>query len=378
MIPFNKPFIVGKELYYISQAVLEGQLSADGPFSKKCHAWLEENLGCLRAFLTPSCTSALEMAAILCDLHPGDEVIMPSFTYTATANAFARQGAVPIFIDIRADTLNLDKNLIEGALSAKTKAIVPVHYAGASCEMNEILSIASRNNLIVIEDAAQSLLSTYGGRYLGSVGHLGCLSFHETKNLNCGEGGALLVNDPQFLARAEIIRENGTNRGQFFRGEVDRYTWVDIGSSYLPSELVGAFLFAQLEMADQIIAYRNLVFEKYLQLLRNLEGKGHIRLPFIDKNNKVNGHIFYIITRSLDERSRLIAFLKKQGIIAVFHYVPLHSSPAGRKFGKIGSTMAITDKISNTLLRLPLYYGINDEEISRVARAVIEFYSGRS
>jgi dTDP-4-amino-4,6-dideoxygalactose transaminase len=375
MVPFNKPFIVGKELYYISQAVIEGQLSADGAFSRKCHDWLEKHLGCRRAFLTPSCTSALEMAAILCDLLPGDEVIMPSFTYAATANAFVRQGARPVFIDIRPDTLNLDENLIEDALTPKTRALVPVHYAGAACAMDRIGSIASAHELTIIEDAAQSLLSTYKSRCLGTIGHLGCLSFHETKNLNCGEGGALLVNDPRFLARAEIIRENGTNRSAFFRGEVGRYTWVDIGSSFLPSELAGAFLYAQLEMAEDIIAARNRIYDTYVQRLKGLEQKGCIRLPSPDPDSRVNGHILYVITGSLAERTRLAAYLRDRDMLAVFHYIPLHSSPAGRKYGRIASRMAVTDTISDTLLRLPLYFGMRDEDIHRVADAIEAFYA---
>ena len=295
-IPFNKPYIVGKELYYIARAVMvDEHLSGDGPYTKRCHEWLENRLGCLRGLLTHSCTSALEMAAILCDIQPGDEVIMPSFTFVSTANAFVLRGATPVFVDIRPDTLNIDEKLIDAAVTSHTRAIVPVHYAGMSCAMDEILEIANSRRLWVIEDAAQALFSTYKNRFLGTIGHLGCLSFHETKNIISGEGGALLINDDRFVERSEIIREKGTNRNQFFRGEVDKYTWVDMGSSYLPSELVGAFLFAQLEHAEQIIGARNRIFNHYYNLLRPLHDKGLVRLPFVENECACNGHMFYII-----------------------------------------------------------------------------------
>lgn len=374
-IPFNKPFVVGKELYYIAQAVMEGQLSGDGFYTKRCHAWLEQRLGCSRAFLTHSCTAALEMAAILADLKPGDEVIMPSFTFVSTANAVVLRGAVPVFVDIRPDSLNVDERLIEAAITARTRMMVAVHYAGVPCAMDEILAIAQRYGLIVVEDAAQALLSRYKKKPLGSIGHLGCLSFHETKNIISGEGGALLVNAPELVRRAEIIREKGTNRCQFFRGEVDKYTWVDVGSSYLPSELVGAFLFAQLEHADKINAARCAIFDQYYQRLRPLEEKGHLRLPFMPPDCAANGHLFYIITSSLDERTRLIDHLRRQGILAVFHYVPLHSSPAGRHFGRLSGKMACTDEVSDRLLRLPLYYGMGDEDVERVVSAVYDFFA---
>ena len=329
-IPFNKPFIIGRELSLIADAVAQGHLSGDGAYTKLCHRWFEEKLGCRKALLTHSCTGALEMAAILCDIQPGDEVILPSYTFVSTANAFVLRGAVPVFVDIRPDTLNIDENLIEAAITARTRAIVPVHYAGVPCEMDRIMDIAARHNLLVVEDAAQALLSTYKGRALGSIGHFGCLSFHETKNIISGEGGALLVNDARFVERAEIIREKGTNRSQFFRGEVDKYTWVDIGSSYLPSELVSAFLYAQLEHAGR--DHRKTL--PYLHLLRHrnlapLQQAGKLRLPIFDGDS--NGHMFYIILDSLATRSKLIAHLKAQDIHPVFHYVPLHSSPAGRK-----------------------------------------------
>jgi dTDP-4-amino-4,6-dideoxygalactose transaminase len=373
-IPFNKPFVVGKELYYIAQAVMAGHLSGDGFYTKQCHLWLEERLGCGRAFLTHSCTAALEMAAILADLHPGDEVVMPSFTFVSTANAVVLRGAVPVFVDIRADSLNIDERLIEAAVTPRTRMIVVVHYAGMPCAMDEIMAIGRKYDLVVVEDAAQALLSRYRGRYLGSIGHLGCLSFHETKNVISGEGGALLVNAPEFVKRAEIIREKGTNRCQFFRGEVDKYTWVDVGSSYLPSELVGAFLCAQLEHSDEINTARCRIFDRYCERLRPLEEQGRLRLPFVPTDCSSNGHLFYIISGSLEERSRLIAYLKARGILAVFHYVPLHSSPGGRRYGRVAGDMEVTDDISDRLLRLPLYYGMTDADVELVVSAVTEFY----
>lgn len=372
-IPFNKPFIIGSELSYIAGAVAQGHLSGDGSYSKLCHSWFEEKLGARRALLTHSCTGALEMAAILCDIQPGDEVILPSYTFVSTANAFVLRGGVPVFVDIRPDTLNIDEKLIEAAITPHTRAIVPVHYAGVSCEMDRIMDIARRHNLLVVEDAAQALLSTYKGRALGSIGHFGCLSFHETKNIISGEGGALLVNDERFIKRAEIIREKGTNRSQFFRGEVDKYTWVDIGSSYLPSELISAFLYAQLEHADEITEKRCHICNAYASQLAPLQQAGKLRLPTFDSDS--NGHMFYILLDSLDTRTRLIAYLKAQGILPVFHYVPLHSSPAGRKYGRIGSTMAVTDDLSERLLRLPLYYDMSDENIARVSAAIHDFFT---
>ncbi|MBF0225756.1 MAG: dTDP-4-amino-4,6-dideoxygalactose transaminase [Desulfobacterales bacterium] len=373
-IPFNKPFIAGKELYYIARAVFESHLSGDGTFSKLCHRWFEDRLKCKRAFLTHSCTAALEMAAILSDIQSGDEIIMPSFTFVSTANAFVLRGGIPVFIDIRKDTLNIDESLIEEAITPKTKAIVPVHYAGISCDMDKILDIADRYNLIVIEDAAQSLLSTYNGKYLGTIGHLGCLSFHETKNIISGEGGALLVNDKKFIERAEIIREKGTNRNKFFRGEVDKYTWVDIGSSYLPSELVGAFLYGQLEQSEKIISARCNVFSLYYDMLKPLEDRGFIRLPFIENMCICNGHIFYIITSSLEERTSLIKYLKDREIITVFHYVPLHSSPAGKKYGRVNGSMDNTNDLSERVLRLPMYYEMTKEDVEIVVKAINDFY----
>ena len=373
-IPFNKPFIIGRELSLIADAVAQGHLSGDGPYTKLCNRWFEERLGCRKALLTHSCTGALEMAAILCDIAPGDEVIMPSYTFVSTANAFVLRGAVPVFVDIRPDTLNIDESLIEAAITPKTKVIVPVHYAGVPCEMDAIMDIAQRHKLLVVEDAAQALLSTYKGRELGTIGHFGCLSFHETKNIISGEGGALLINDACFCERAEVIREKGTNRSQFFRGEVDKYTWVDIGSSYLPSELVSAFLYAQLERADEIIAKRRSICTAYATQLAPLQQAGHLRIASFDEDS--NGHMFYILLDSLATRTKMIAELKAQGILPVFHYVPLHSSPAGDKYGRVNGTMQHTDKHSERLLRLPLFYEMSSEDITRVCSAVREFFTG--
>lgn len=377
-IPFNKPFIVGKELFYIAQAVIENRHTAgDGPYTQKCQAWLEKRLGSRKALLTHSCTAALEMAAILADIQPGDEIIMPSYTFVSTANAFVLRGGIPVFVDIRPDTLNINESLIEEAITPKTRAIVPVHYAGVPCHMDAIMEIARRKQLLVIEDAAQALLSQYQGRYMGTIGQMACLSFHETKNIISGEGGALLINDPSVIGRAEIIREKGTNRSQFFRGQVDKYTWVDIGSSYLPSDILAAFLYAQMENADQIIAKRNLIYDLYMEGLRSLAEKGYIKLPFILNDCRSNGHIFYIITRSLEERTELTEFLKEHGIMAVFHYIPLHSSPAGQLYGRACGPMEVTQRVSDCLLRLPLYYEMTPENVQEVVKEIISFYNRR-
>jgi len=374
-IPFNRPFIAGKELSYIAQAVLvESRLAGDGAFTKKCHAWLEQRLGCLRALLTHSCTAALEMAAILCDIGPGDEVIMPSFTFVSTANAFALRGGVPVFVDIRPDTLNLDERLIEAAVTARTKAIVPVHYAGHACAMDEIMSAANALNLTVIEDSAQALLSTYRGKCLGAIGHLGCLSFHETKNIISGEGGALLINDSRFIERAEIIREKGTDRSRFFRGEVDKYTWQDIGSSYLPGELTAAFLYAQLEEAEHIVARRRRIHAYYLERLSPLADRGCFRLPARSPDCTANGHLCTLVARSGEERDALLAHLRKLDICAVFHYVPLHSSPAGMRYGRVHGSMTVTDSVAGCLLRLPLYFEMNEEAVDMVVAAILGFF----
>lgn len=372
-IPFNKPFIIGRELSLIADAVAQGHLSGDGAYTKLCHRWFEEKLGCHKALLTHSCTGALEMAAILCDIQPGDEVILPSYTFVSTANAFVLRGAVPVFVDIRPDTLNIDEKLIEAAITPMTKVIVPVHYAGVPCEMDSIMAIAGKHRLLVVEDAAQALLSTYKGRALGSIGHFGCLSFHETKNIISGEGGALLVNDARFAGRAEVIREKGTNRSQFFRGEVDKYTWTDIGSSYLPGELVSAFLYAQLERAGEIIARRRSICTAYATQLAPLQQSGKLRVAEFDDDS--NGHLFYVLLDSLATRSRLIAHLKSQGIHPVFHYVPLHSSPAGRRYGREGSGMRVTDDLSERLLRLPLFYEMSADDIARITAAIREFFA---
>lgn len=359
----------------MAQAVMvESRLAGDGAFTQKCHHWLEERLNCSKALLTHSCTAALEMAALLCDIKPGDEVIMPSFTFVSTANAFVLRGGVPVFVDIRPDTLNIDENLIEAAITPKTKAIVPIHYAGAACAMDRIMEIAQRYDLFVVEDAAQALLSTHQGKHLGTIGHLGCLSFHETKNIISGEGGALLINDERLETRAEIIREKGTNRSKFFRGEVDKYTWVDLGSSYLPSELTAAFLFAQLEQAEMIVAARRHVFTRYLQLLQPLAAEGYIVLPELSSESAANGHIFYLLTSSLDERDALLAHLRRYGVYAVFHYIPLHSSPAGKLYGRAHGPMTVTDRVSDCLLRLPLYFDMQDDDVEAVARAITSYF----
>ena len=369
-IPFNKPFMTGRELWYIAQAHTNGHLSGDGSFTKKCHAWLEAKTGTHKAMLTHSCTAALEMGALLTDIQPGDEIIMPSYTFVSTANAFVLRAGVPVFVDIRPDTLNIDETLIEAAITKRTKAIVPVHYAGVACEMDAIMDIAKRHNLIVIEDAAQGIMSTYKGRPLGSIGHLGAYSFHETKNIVAGEGGALLVNDERFAERAEIIREKGTNRSQFLRGQVDKYTWVDIGSSYLPGEVVAAFLYAQMEEAEAIIKERLAIWKQYHEALAALEASGVLRRPIIPGGCQHNAHMYYILLASLETRTKLIASLKEQGMNAVFHYVPLHSSPAGKRYGRVSGTMINTESISDRLLRLPLWVGMDSDFTIKTLKAL--------
>jgi len=361
-IPFNKPYMTGKELWYIAQAHAMGHLAGDGSFTKKCNAWLEARTGTHKAMLTHSCTAALEMAAILADIQPGDEVIMPSYTFVSTANAFVLRGAVPVFVDIRPDTLNIDETKIEAAITDKTKAIVPVHYAGVGCEMDTIMAIARKHNLLVIEDAAQGIMATYKGRPLGSIGHLGCLSFHETKNIISGEGGALLVNDPELAERAEVIREKGTNRSQFFRGQVDKYTWVDVGSSYLPSELIAAFLWAQMEEADNITRRRLALWGVYHQWLEGLEQTGKFRRPIIPRECVHNAHMYYILLPDLAARTSLIGELKKQDIHPVFHYVPLHSAPTGVRHGRANGDLTVTENLADRLLRLPLWLGLEQHQ----------------
>lgn len=362
MIPFNKPYMTGKELWNIAQTQAGGHLAGDGVFTKKCHTWLETQTGTQKALLTHSCTAALEMAGILADLKPGDEVIMPSFTFVSTANAYVLRGATPIFVDIRPDTLNIDETKIEAAITPKTRAIIPVHYAGVGCEMDAIMEIAKRHDLIVIEDAAQGIMSRYKGKPLGSIGHMGTLSFHETKNIISGEGGALLINDPSFAERAEIIREKGTNRSLFIQGQVDKYTWIDCGSSYLPSELIAAFLSAQMDEAENITNQRLAIWETYRQILKPLEHAGKIRSPYISNTCKHNAHMYYLLLPTLDRRTHLIGELKARNIQTAFHYVPLHSSPAGQKFGRTQGSMAVTDEVSQCLVRLPFWLGVEEHQ----------------
>ncbi len=365
-IPFNKPFIAGKELWYIAEAVKNGHLAGDGAFTKKCNRWMEERFGAKKVLLTHSCTAALEMAAILCGIEPGDEFIVPSYTFVSTVNAFVLRGGVPVFVDIDASTKNIDANLIEEAITPKTKCIVPVHYAGVSCDMDKIIEIARRHNLLVVEDAAQGVCSTYKGKYLGTIGDIGCYSFHETKNFISGEGGALVINNEKFLERAEIIREKGTNRSQFFRGMVDKYTWVDIGSSYLPSEIIAAFLFAQLEEADNITAKRQAVWSRYYENLRPLQEAGKLELPVIPENITHNAHMFYIVLPDLATRTLLIEYMKRNGIYPVFHYVPLHSAPKGLELGGGKYNLPVTDKVADALLRLPCYFELALSEVDRI------------
>jgi len=368
--------MTGKELWYIAQAHANGHLAGDGVFTKRCQAWLEDRIGCSKALLTHSCTAALEMAAILLDIQPGDEVIMPSYTFVSTANAFVLRGGVPVFVDIRADTLNIDENLIEAAITPKTKAIIPVHYAGVACEMDTIMDIAHKHELMVVEDAAQAIFSTYKGRTLGSIGHLGCLSFHETKNIISGEGGALLINDPAFEHRAEIIREKGTNRTQFFRGQVDKYTWCDVGSSYLPGELIAAFLWAQMEAAQDITNRRLALWDTYHSSFQALEQAGLIRRPIIPEACLHNAHMYYLLLPDLDKRSRFIKKMRENEIGTVFHYVPLHSAMAGKHFGRSYAELQITNTLSDRLVRLPLWVGLeeNIEHIVNTVFNVIEEY----
>ncbi len=372
-IPFNKPFLVGRELDSIAQAVALGNLAGDGRFTQACCRLLEERLGINRVLLTPSCTAALEMAALLCDLDPGDEVILPSFTFVSTASAFVRAGARPVFVDIRPDTLNLDENLIEAAVTERTRVIIPVHYAGVACEMDRIREIAKARRLLVVEDAAQGVNSFYRGKALGSLGDVGCYSFHETKNFISGEGGALCVNRPDLVERAEILRDKGTNRQKFFRGQVDKYTWVDVGSAYVPSELVGAFLFGQLEMMQAISDRRRQIYEFYQQNLQPLADEGLVQLPTVPEGCTQNFHLFYLLTRDAKTRDGLLAHLTSRGIGAVFHYVPLHSSPMGRKLGCDAWPLPVTDRVSACLIRLPFFYTITPDEQAEVVREVTAY-----
>ncbi len=375
MIPFNVPPYVGTELKYVKQAVENHKICGDGPFTKKCHTWLEENLPCQKALLTTSGTTALEMAAILCDLQPGDEVILPSFTFSTTATAFVLVGAKLVFVDVRPDTMNIDENKIEAAITDKTRVIVPVHYAGVACEMDTIMDIAKRHNLKVVEDAAQGVMSSYKGKALGTIGDFGCFSFHETKNYSMGEGGALIINNEEYNDRAEIIREKGTNRSRFFRGQVDKYTWVDYGSSYLPSDMNAAYLWGQLEVADEINDNRLASWHTYYDAFKELEEKGLVKLPTIPEKCVHNAHMFYLKCRSLEERTEFISFLKENDIVPTFHYIPLHSSPAGMRFGRFDGEDEVTTSESEKLVRLPMYYNMKDSDISKVIAAVVEFYS---
>lgn len=373
-IPFNKPFTIGKEFTYIKDALNKGVLRGDGIYTKKCHEFLEAYLPAKKVLLTHSCTAALEMAAILADIKEGDEVIMPSFTFVSTANAFVlRGGGIAVFVDVRSDTKNIDESLIERAITEKTKAICPVHYAGVSCDMDKIMQIAKKHNLLVIEDAAQGLSSTYKGRKLGTIGDLGCFSFHETKNVISGEGGALVINNEKLIERAEIIREKGTNRSKFFRGEVDKYTWVDVGSSYLPSDIIAAFLFAQLENIDKINQKRLQIWDEYHKFFEIYEQKGLIKRPQIPPQCTHNAHMYYMCFKDLQTRSEFIAHLKARDINCVFHYIPLHSAPAGLKFGKTHGSMDNTNKIADTLVRMPMHYNLTQDELNLIKSASAEF-----
>lgn len=377
-IPFNKPFIAGKELYYIAQAVTLGNMSGDGYFTKSCARILEERFGICKVLLTPSCTAALEMAAMLHGIGPGDEVILPAFTFVSTANAFVRLGARPVFVDIRPDTLNIDDAKIEEAITPRTKAIVPVHYAGVACEMDRVMTVAEEHDVPVIEDAAQGVNAWYQDRALGSIGSLGSYSFHETKNYICGEGGALCINSPELVLRAEIIREKGTDRSQFLRGEIDKYSWVDVGSSYVPSEIVSAFLFAQLEMLDPIAQRRRQIYHFYREHLEPLEEAGLVLLPHVPEECESNFHMFYLLLPDGQTRDELMAHLKGQGIGAVFHYVPLHTSPMGRSFGYGEGDLPVTEDCACRLLRLPFFYEITEEEQRRVISEVGSFLKNRA
>ena len=374
MISFNVPPTLGKELTYIEEAIRSHKICGDGEFTKKCSKWIEHKTGTAKALLTTSCTHATELAAILANIKPGDEVIMPSYTFVSTADAFVLRGAKAVFVDIRPDTMNIDETLIEDAITEKTKAIVPVHYAGVSCEMDTIMDIAARHSLYVIEDAAQGVMSSYKGQALGTIGDFGCYSFHETKNYSMGEGGALLIKDCSNIERAEIISEKGTNRSKFFRGEIDKYTWVDAGSSYLPSELNAAYLWAQLEYSDIIYKDRMNSWNLYFEQLKDLENEGFIELPVIPKGCVHNAHMFYIKTKNLQERTDLIFYLKGKNIISVFHYIPLHSAPAGKRLGEFRGTDHYTTTESERILRLPLYYGVTPEVVEYVASEIYKFY----
>ena len=374
MISFNVPPVVGDELAYIRQAIAAHRISGDGAFTKKCHAWLEEQCGAGKALLTTSGTSALDMAMLLCDFHEGDEVILPSYTFSSTATSAVLAGARLVFVDIRPDTMNIDEKKIEDAITEKTKAVIVVHYAGVACEMSAITAIAEKHHLKVIEDAAQGVMSTYRGKYLGTIGDFGCYSFHETKNYSMGEGGALIINRPEYVERAEILREKGTNRSKFFRGQVDKYTWVDIGDSYLPSELNAAYLLAQLQRAQEIYDDRMGTWQKYWEAFRPLAEQGKVEIPVIPSDCRHNAHMFYLKLADLEERTRFIEYMKGQGVQCVFHYIPLHSSPAGKKYGRFHGEDVHTTKESERLVRLPMYYRMEQKDIDHVTEKVKEFF----
>ncbi len=377
MIPFNVPPCVGTEIDYIKDAIANHKICGDGSYTKKCNAWLEKKTGAAKVLLTTSCTHATEMAALLCDIKPGDEVIMPSFTFVSTADAFVLRGATVVFVDIRPDTMNIDETKIEAAITDKTVAIVPVHYAGVACEMDTIMDIAKRHNLKVVEDAAQGVMSTYKGQALGTIGDYGAFSFHETKNYSMGEGGALLIKNDSDTELAEIIREKGTNRAKFFRGQIDKYTWVEAGSSYLPSELNAAYLYGQLEKADEIFDDRMNSWNKYYAEFKELADAGKIELPTIPSDCEHNAHMFYLKCKDLEERTALISYAKENDILMVFHYIPLHTAPAGQKYGRFDGEDVYTTKESERLVRLPLYYGLTDEDHAKVVKCVKDFYNGR-
>lgn len=365
-ISFNWPYMTGKELYYIAEAHFNGKLAGDGPFTKKCHQWLESQTSKTKALLTHSCTAALEMAALLLDLQPGDEVIMPSYTFVSTANAFVLRGAAPVFVDVRHDTLNIDETKIEEAITNRTRAIVPVHYAGVACEMDTILEIAKRYGLAVVEDAAQGVMAQYKGKPLGTIGAMGAYSFHETKNVISGEGGAFLINDPRLVERAEIIREKGTDRSRFFRGAVDKYTWQDVGSSYLPGELIAAFLWAQLEEAESITKRRLGLWNTYHSALAGMESRGLLRRPIVPSDCEHNAHMYYVLLPDESRRNTVMKRLRSEGVDAIFHYIPLHSSPAGKRFGRACGDLQMTELMSSRIIRLPLWVGMSDEELGYV------------
>lgn len=374
MISFNVPPYTGKEMEYIKQAVENQKICGDGPFTKKCNEWIEKKTGTTKCLLTPSCTQATELAALLADIKEGDEVIMPAYTFVSTADAFVLRGAKPVFVDIRPDTMNIDETKIEAAITDRTRAIVPVHYAGVACEMDTIMDIANRHHLFVIEDAAQGIMASYKGKALGAIGDFGCYSFHETKNLSMGEGGAILIKDAKYIEDAEIIREKGTNRSKYFRGQIDKYTWVNYGSSYLPSDMNAAYLWAQLELAQKITDVRLARWNQYNELLQPLKQRGILELPTVPEGCIHNAHMYYIKTKNIEERTRLIDFLKENGILAVFHYIPLHTAPAGIRFGEFRGEDVYTTKESERLLRLPMFYTLTEAEVEYIVGKVKEFY----